>query len=346
MTGGLYSAAQQLMQNYDIDKIIQKEVKEDLQQKLARLIDIKVDSRASRQTRIATEKHGTTKSRMKKKAQPLKKLAKARKAAEAKPVKEVKEIEEREEPSFEQQLEELKETATRDEKYNRYENARFVMDLAGDPKTQPDDLLEYLIQPTGPYGKRPDEAAKCFDLAVKETDKQVKKLKAKHGPDHRDVAAAEKKLQTLSKASGKLMSHIDTELSSQYTGTSVGRAVIYKSKLRQDTLKQVPLFQNEEELKAALQELDKLTDPTAHYQWCSKYDYKQILAIYNEYSRQTSEILNSQAGNIEPGLLNNRIKVLQNNTSFKFVNRVFGNELIWGMKQWSRDIGSLETGVT
>jgi len=345
--GNLYQAAQQLMQNYDIDQVVQKDLQENIQEKLAKLIDVKVDRQASQQTRVATEQHKTSKSKMKKKASSLKKLLKTKKAEKTKEVKDVKEVGTKKEAAFEQQLSELRETLLpQDEKLNRYENARFLMDMAEDPKTQPDDLIEHLIQPTGPYGQRPDEAAKCFDLAVKDTERQVKILKAKLGNEHNDVKAAEKKLETITKANGKLMSHIDTNIHSQYTGTSVGRTVIYKSKIRQDTLKQVPLFQNEQELKQALSELDKLTDPTAHYQWCSKYDYKQILAVYNEYARETSEILNSQGDSIEPGLLNNRIKVLQNNTSFKFVNRVFGNELVWGMKQWDSDIGSLEAGVS
>jgi len=346
MTGdlsSLYQAAQSLMQNYDIDQIVQKEIQENLQEKLAKLIDVKVDRQASQQTRVATEQHRTSKSKMKKKAESLKKLSKAKKAEK---VKEVKEVASKKEIAFDEQLTELREKALpQDEKLNRYENARFVMDLAEDPKTQADDIIEYLIQPTGPYGKRPDEADKCLKLAIQDTEQQVKMLTAKEASD-KDIAAAKRKLSNLQNANTKLMSHIDTDISSQYTGTSVGRTIIYKSKIRQDTLKQIPLFANEAEFKQAMAELDGLTDPTSHYQWCSKYDYKQILAIYNEYARETSEILNSAGETIEPGLLYNRLKVLQNNTSFKMVNRVFGNELSWGMWQWSRDIGSKETSVS
>ncbi len=341
--GALYQAAQQMMQNYDIDSIIAKDQMQDLQALLAEKVGVKADAKESQQKGEGVRQHILSKNKMKKKAQGLKKLVKAAPTPETKEVKEVEGKKPTEEElSFEEMIKELKEKRLpQDEQLNRYENARFVMELADEDSSSSRDIIEYLIQPTGPYGKRPDHADKCLKTAIDATEKQVKMLTAKHGADHGDVAAAKARLGKLQDADAKLMSHIDTNLASQYTGTSVGRTLLYKSKIRQDTLRQVPLFQNEEELKKALQELDNLIDPTAHYQWSSKYDYKQILAVYNEYARETSEILNSEGTNIPPGLLANRIKILQNNTSFKFVNRVFGNELVWGMKQWSTDIGNL-----
>ena len=122
----------------------------------------------------------------------------------------------------------------------------------------------------------------------------------------------------------------------------MGRVKRLKKAIKSRIHKLIPRFQNEEEFNKAIKELRSQTDTTAHSQYCSQYEYEQSLALFSHVSRETSELLNSKGSDIEPGELIDSTKCVKNNTSYKFVFRIFKYNKIVAIKEWFKKIGRLK----
>jgi hypothetical protein len=316
-------------------KDLQEAIKEQVQGK----VGVQTGSKWERKTMAKNAAAQLVGEMLKKRGKPL--VDRTKKAAppqKAEKTEETKKVEEGEEKPLKEILAELKETlketGERDAEQTRYEIADYIITRASQESSEnaPDAIVRYLINPIGPYGKRPDAANEPLSIAIKEVERDLKALKAEHGDDHQDVKEAEALKGKLQEARSRLMKNISTEIGSPALGVPTSRTITHKSQIKENLLSKIPLFKNENELKKALKELDDLTDPEAHKQWCLKYDYEQFLTLVAMYNREASEVINSEAGNITPGLLNNKIKVMQNNMSLKSGVRLFANEMNLVMK--------------
>nr|NGX58689.1 hypothetical protein [Chlamydiota bacterium] len=244
---------------------------------------------------------------------------------------------------LQEEIKELKEKVLpTNERLNLLENAATIMEMAENPAFQPDDIVEYLINDQGPYSKNPDRAEKCLIRAMDETKQQIKNLKPKRDKQPEDYKIAESKLQKLQIAYKSYLNQVKIDINAPYTGISMGRVIRYKKANSEKIKKLIPRFQNETEFIKAIKELRSQTDSTAHSQWCSQYNYPQVLALFSHVSRETSELLNSKGSDIEPGELIDSTKCVKNNTSYKFVFRIFKYNKIVAIKEWFKKIGRLK----
>lgn len=339
--GEFIKAAQQFAQNYDIDKVIQKEELADLKALLAQRLDIKADAKESLQKGQGILVQREAKSKLKKKGKAL--ANRVQKAAPAEKAKEVAEVtpEEREAKPLEEVLTELRQTVLpSDAKLNRYENARILLEMAENKEVTADQLVAYLIHDQGPYARNPDKAEDCLKLAINELKDQSKKLKLKYGEDSEDYQMAQTKLDKLNKSYQNYLNSVEIELSGPYTGVPMGRVVKIKEARREKINQLIPRLQNENEFQETINKLRSLSDRIEHSQYCSQFDYQQILSLFAIIERETSELLNSKGIDIERGQLIDTMNSVKNNRSYKFIVRAVQQAMIAWMKEWYHKMGA------